>query len=76
MMGSMDMVTLRIDKRFLDKATNVPKYNMKGCLTLYLKRNGVSPYGPIFLGVVRGMNVGILPVQMVFVDVVRWTQEE
>ena len=38
---------------------NVPRYNMRGCLTLYLKRNCVSPYGPIFLGVVRGMNVGI-----------------
>ena len=48
----------------------VPQYKMRGCLTLDLKRNGVSPYGPIFLGVVTGTNIGIWPVEMVFTDVV------
>ena len=75
-MGSMDMVILRIDKRISDKAILMHQSNMRGCRTLDFKGNVMGSYGTFFLSVVRGMNVGIWPVEIVLTDVVRWPHEE
>lgn len=44
---------------------------IKGCLNLDLKGNVVSPYGLLIVGVVKGVNVGIWPVETAVTNVVR-----
>ena len=72
MMGSMGMVILRIDKSFLDKAILFHlSMMMRECLTLDRKEYVVSPHLLLVVGVVRGMKIGIWPVEMAVTDVVR-----
>ena len=44
---------------------------MRGCPNLDHKGNVERPYGLLVVGVVKGVNVGIWPVEMGVTDVVR-----
>ena len=69
----MDMVVLRIDKSFIEKVILVPLgIIIKGCLTLDLKGRISSP-DLLDLCVVRSMRVGLLPVGIVSMDMVKVT---
>ena len=72
MMGPMDIVVLGTDKSFPNKAfLMLLSIRMRGCLPLDHKGKVVSPYGPLVLGVVRDMRVGVWPVERVALVVVK-----
>ena len=71
-MGLMAMVVLRVDKGFLGKVILILlDIWMKFYLTLYHKGKAMSPSDILALGVVRDMRVGVWPIGMLVMAVVR-----
>ena len=67
----MDMVVVRFEKGFPDKVILVIlSMSIKGCLTLELKGRMCIP-DLLPLGMFKSMRVGVRPVGMVAIDVVK-----
>lgn len=72
MISSMDMAVVRIDKSFPDKVIlMLLGMRMRGCLTIGVKERAISIHGLLALGVVRITRVGVWPVRMVAMGVVK-----
>ena len=69
------MVILRVDKDFLGKVILILLDIWMRCyVTLYHKGKSMSPYDLLELGVVRDMRVGVWPIGMLVMGVVRMSR--